>query len=327
MLFRVAGNFYWMGRYVERSAFTASLLSNQITEVSEAPTEYLSASWKSVFHSLKAPENESLLPDSKTLDEKTMDNFLLANAYAFVDYFTFERSHPYSILSQIFYVRENVRQNQEQLTSSIPPLINSYYNKLKNEELSNIWPDKIIDLYKEVEAFNYLFQGMIQDSMYQELSVDFIKMGLYIERFQNLAGFLINYISHLILSYKDEEPDLISLLLRYSAFDRYRQVHSLNLTLKKVLDFLFYDKKFSRSFQYSLQQIKQSLYAVEGQKINKDIKHSLNGIEKILKGKQKEGAIVHFLKQLDEESAKLHDAVNNRYLDEKLIVFTKQDQQ
>ena len=327
MLFRVASNFYWMGRYVERAAFTASLLSNQITEIAEAPTEYLSASWKSVFHSLKAPENESLLPDSGKSDEKTMDDFLLANAYAFVDYFTFERRHPYSILSQIFYVRENARQNQEQLTSSISPLINSYYNKLKNEDLSNIWPDKIIDLYKDVETFNYLFQGMIQDSMYQDLSVDFIKMGFYIERFQNLAGFLVNYISHLILSYKDEEPDLISLLLRCSAFDRYRKAHSLNLTLKKVLDFLFYDKKFSRSFQYSLQQIKQSLYAVEGQKINKDIEHSLHEIEKRLKEKQKGETIIYFLKKLDEESVKLHNAVNNRYLDEKLIVFTKQTQQ
>ena len=325
MLSRVANNFYWMGRYVERASCISRFLLVQMNEIPEDSPNFVSVSWKGIFDSLKIP----MFKDSTMIvgEEKVSDDFLLADAYTLVDHLTFETYHPWSILSCLTFARENARQNQGKISSLMWPHINKTYLRVKQISLKDLWPDKIIDLYKNILDFSYLFYGLTQDSLYQDEAVHFIQTGQYLERFQNTASLFENHIRS-IMSHKEEEEDLIGLLLRCGAFDNYRQIHSLNLKFRKVTDFLLYNSCFSGSLQFCNDKIKSSLFFIEGKKeSNSSIYRSLKKIEEQLKNSNTGQPLAQFLNSLHQESFRIGAAIDTIYMNYKSMdSFVQSDQ-
>ena len=322
MLSRVANNFYWMGRYVERTNCIARLLLIQINEMPQDSPDFVSASWEGILKSLQIPisnKNSLSRKENNIKTKKTIsDDLLLADAYTLVDHLTFESHHPGSILSCLGLVRENARQNQEKITRLVWPHINKTYLRIKKMQLVDLWPDKIIDLYKEVLEFSYLFYGLVQDSLYQDEAVHFIQMGRYLERFQNTSALFENHI-HFMLSHKEEEADLIGLLLRCGAFDNYRQVNSLDLTLRKSTNFLLYSNGFSGSLKFCNNKLKESLSSIQEKKdFNISIYQLLDEIEnKLHKTHFKHQSLVKFLNSLYQTSVEIDNTLNEVYLNQK----------
>ena len=189
MLVRTASNLYWMSRYIERASCLSQLLIVQMTEMPEDSVDFVLASWKKFFDrfSVSGFKNFS---SSEFKEEKTSERFLLANAYTFVDYFTFETYHGGSILSCLGFARENARQSQEKITRLMWPHINKTYLQAKDMQLKDLWPYKIIDFYRDILKFSYLSYGMARDLLCQDELAHFIQIGRFLERFQNTASFL-----------------------------------------------------------------------------------------------------------------------------------------
>ena len=326
MLSRVADNFYWMGRYMERANCLSRLLLIQIQEMPEDTPDFLSASWKGIFYSLKIPHEGGFLIDEKE-PANSSDDFLLADAYTLIDYLTFETYHSGSILSCLEYARENARQNREKITGFMWPHINKTYLRVKKTNLQGLWPDKVINLYKDILESVYLFYGLVEDSLYQNEAVYFIQMGRYLERFQNTTSLIESHIQ-LMMSRKEEEEDLIGLLLRCGALDHFRQVYSLDLKFRKVIEFLFYDSNFSGSLKFCSSQLKKSLSLIEKKdKFNGSIYQTLEGIETQMQNPNIDRPMAQFLNFLYKDSVQANEQLSSLYLTYKSFdVFTKSDQ-
>ena len=52
MLARVAADFYWLGRYVERVEQTARLLEYQLTRLVDRPADELAVGWGAIYRTL-----------------------------------------------------------------------------------------------------------------------------------------------------------------------------------------------------------------------------------------------------------------------------------
>ncbi len=327
MLSRVANNFYWMGRYMERASCMSRLLLAQINEMSEDSSDFISAGWKGLFDSLRLPNlKEGFLLKAKN-ESPASDDFLLADAYTLADYLTFETYHGGSILNCLEFVRENAHQNQEKLAGPVWPHINRYYLRFKKMSLKDLWPDKIVDFYKDVLEFTGLFYGLTQDALYQDESARFIQMGRYLERFQNTASIFENHISSM-MAHKEDEEDLIGLLLRCGALDSYRLARSLDLKLRKVTNFLIHDSAFPRSLQFSSQKIKESLIFIEEKRdFNAPIYQSVETLGKKLNEKSLGRPLAQFLSGLYQESAQIHQAIDKIYFNRKgLEAYAPHDQ-
>lgn len=317
MLSRVANNFYWMGRYMERTRCLSRLLLIQIQEMPEDSSGFLSASWKGLFYTLKIPAlGGGFLIDEKESSDLS-DDFLMADAYTLLDYLTFE-SHPGgSLLNYLERIRENARQNREKITSLMWPHINKTYLNVKNQHLEDLWPDKMIDFYKSLLESVYFFYGLVEDSLYHNEGFFFIQMGRYIERLQNTSGIIESHI-RFMLHHKEEDSDLTGLLLRCEAFDNYRQVHSLDFRFRKVIHFLFYDLNFSASLIFSARRLREYLSFIEKKnKVNSSVYKCLEEIEKPLQSEALDRPLVQILSFLYKRTAKLSDTFSNLYLMQK----------
>jgi len=321
VLSRVAYDFFWMGRYVERASCISRLLLIQMNEIPEDTSEFVSASWEGLFKSLRLSNvdqslisSDDRLGSSNDSKSKASDDFLLADAYTLVDHLTFETYHQGSILNCIECVRERARHNQAVLPKSMWLPINKMYLRMKSLNLQDLWPHKVIDLYQEIMEFSVLFYGLVEDSFYQNESVHLIQMGRYTERFQIQVSIFEHHI-HILFGHKEEELDLIGLLIRCGAFDNYRQIHSLDLTLPKVIHFLLYSLQFTGSLKFCNDQIKKSLASIEPKnRSNESIYQALVDIDKKLQTTHPEGTPLKlFLSQLYQDSCVVNDKLNQVY--------------
>ncbi len=317
MLSRVASDFYWIGRYVERSHCISRLLLVQIEEIPEDSPDFVSASWQGLFRSLRVQSLGENLLSSNDKNNKISDDFLLADAYTLVDYLTFETYHQGSILNCLEFVRENARQNQATIPKSMWPPINKIYLRVKSLDLQNLWPSKIIDLYKDILEFSYLFSGLVQDSVYQNEVVHFIQIGRYLERFQNTVALFESHI-HFLLGHKEEESDLMGFLVRCGAFDNYRQVYSLDLTLSKVTEFLLHSPGFTGSLRFCKDRMRESLSVIEKKgKSDTAVFKPLKDIDqKLTQGYFNQQNLKEFLNSLYEESLNIDKTLNEIYFNQ-----------
>ena len=314
MLARTASNFYWMGRCIERASCLSQLLIVQMTEIPEDSFDFISAGWEGIFDRFNiAGFKKDFLPN-QVKEGETSDDFLLADAYTFVDFLTFETHHSGSILSCLSFARENARQSQEKITKLIWPHINKTYLQAKDMQLKDLWPHKIIDFYKDILKFSYSFYGMTQDSLYQNESVHFIQIGRFLERFQNTTSVFENHI-RLMINQKEEEEDITGLLLRCGAFDSYRQLYSLDLTFRNTIDFLLYSDRFSSSLRFCTNEIKEALISIE-KKGSTPVHQSLERIEKQLEKGHANQPITDFLNSLYQESVWISEMIDKTYFNQ-----------
>ena len=317
MLSRVANDFYWIGRYVEKAHCISRLLLVQINEMPADSPDFVSASWQGIFRSLRVQGLEENLLSNDNKKNKVSDDFLLADAYTLVDHLTFETYHQGSISSCLEFVRENARQNQASIPKLMWPPINKIYLQIKSLDLKDLWPGKIIDLYKDILEFSYLFYGLVQDAVYQNEAVHFIQMGRYLERFQNTASLFESHI-HFLLNQKEEESDLMRVLLRCGAFDNYRQIHSLDLTLPKVVDFLLRSPGFTGSLQFCNDRMTELLSIIEGKGVShtsayKSLRHVDQKLNQSHFEKQDLKKTLNFLYG---ESFNMNQALNTTYFNQ-----------
>ena len=316
MLARTASNFYWMGRCIERASCLSQLLIIQMTEIPEDSFDFISAGWEGIFDRFNiAGFKKDFLPD-KVNEGKTSDDFLLADAYTFVDFLTFETHHAGSILSCLSFARENARQCQEKISKLIWPQINKTYLRTKNMQLIEFWPHKIVGFYKDILNFSCLFYGITRDSLYQNESAHFIQTGRFLERFQNTTSVFENYI-RLMINRKEEEEDITGLLLRCGAFDSYRQLYSLDLTFRNTIDFLLYSSYFSGSLKFCTNEIKKALSSIEKrEEKTTPIFQSLERIEKQLEKGHSDQPITDFLNALYQESVWTGEIIDKTYFNQ-----------
>lgn len=258
MLSRVANSIYWMNRYIERAENYARFMSVNFNLALDLPPN----------------EEEQWEP----LLIATADNYLFATLYQeatrdnVIEFMTFDKRNPNSIVSCLYSARENARTIRECISKEMWEKLNELYLHVRDAAQRehtdlNHWQDFLNDVKMGVQ----LIYGIVDATITRNESWHFGRIGRFLERADKTSRFLdVQYFTLLPSSESvGSTLDLMfwsAVLKSVSAYNMYRQQYrTLNPTT--IVEFLILDKRFPRSIAHCIRQAELSLYEVSGSHI------------------------------------------------------------
>jgi len=259
MLSRAADTCFWLSRYIERAENTARILDVNMQLLLDYDTHASDAGkhhWQPLLASLEAQELFAKLFDR--IDAETVMQFL-----------TFEKQNPNSIISSICDARENARTIREQISSSMWEHLNRLYLYLQSPSAKSDFLGSPHDFYRRVVEGSHLFQGVTDATMSHSEGWQFIQVGKYVERADNTSRLLdIKY--HILLPSGEQVGGVVDLtqwmavLRSCSAIEAHLKATGGTLTPWNVAEFLILDDAFPRSIRFCVDQMDEGLREIGG---------------------------------------------------------------
>ena len=254
MLSRVADSLYWMSRYVERAENVARFIEVNLNLLIDSPLEL----------------KEQWLPIVKTSGDIELfeQNYNALSKENVIDFLTFDRENPNSIISCLKSARENSRSVREIISSETWIQINSFYNFLNNDNSRNLALEDPHEFYTRIVTHSHSFIGVINSTMSHNEGWQFCRLGRFVERADKTSRILdVKYFLLLPSVYDVGTPiDFISwaaLLKSASGYEMYRKKFR-RITPTNVAKFLILDTEFPRSILYCVNVALESVKAITG---------------------------------------------------------------
>lgn len=253
MLSRTADAIYWLARYVERAENVARFVDVNYTLALDLPYES-AAQWKPM---VLTTGDESEFTDR-------YDDFSEQNV---VQFLTFDRDNPNSILSCLWQARENARTVRDTISSELWEQVNQFYLLVKQASKRDALesPHKF---FAEIKQASHLCTGIADSTMSHGEAWQFARLGRTLERADKTARILdVKY--YMLLPNSDHvgspyDALLWSALLKSaSAFEMYRKRFRVILP-DRVVEYLMLDPHFSRSMRFSIIGAERSLRLITG---------------------------------------------------------------
>lgn len=260
MLCRAADSLFWMSRYIERAENNARMLDVNLQLLLDFDPHGLPSTedqeWKSVIDTLE---------DHEVFQEIHG----VATAESVIDFVTFERRNPNSILSSIVRARENARSVREQISSEMWERLNELYlylNDIGARARCQAGPHQffhhIID-----ESHNFI--GTTDATMTHGEGWDFIQCGKMIERADRTSRILdIKY--HILLPSGErvggniDTIQWMAVLRSCSAMEAYLKLYVGEVAPWKVAEFLILNDLFPRSIRFCVQRLDNAIHRITG---------------------------------------------------------------
>ena len=242
MLSRVANSIYWMCRYIERAENVARFISVNLNLLLDMPSEE-DKHWEPLV--MITGDQEQFTEKQQTYDQVSVINFL-----------TFDRDYPNSILSCLASARENARSIREIISSEMWEHINTFYLELsdpKNQPMALQDPHRF---FKIIQMRSHLFTGLMDSTMSHGEAWNFARMGMMLERADKTSRILdVKYFMLLpqvdLVNTPIDNIQWTAVLKSASAFEMYRKEHHL-ITPRMVASFLILDNDFPRSIRHCI---------------------------------------------------------------------------
>ncbi|BBP44802.1 hypothetical protein THMIRHAS_01750 [Thiosulfatimonas sediminis] len=249
MLSRVAERVYWLARYIERIENTARLTKVHAQLMFDLPKS-VEMSW---YGLVQITSNEDYFAE-RFGDERSEQNCM---ALLLTD-----RNNPASLMSSLWWARENIRTTRDILPREAWIHINELYLLTKQRQNDFNERKKRNALLSEIIRACQAFTGMLAGTMSQNETYHFLKLGMYIER-ADMTTRLIDegglYVSQ--QQFDNEEDTYFAsilwahLLRSISSYFMYRLQYQTEISGPEVLQFLTQDEHFARSVNYCLHEI------------------------------------------------------------------------
>jgi uncharacterized alpha-E superfamily protein len=253
MLSRVADSIYWLNRYVERAENIARFVDVNLN-LSLDSTLGMNQQWKPLV--LTTGDLDLF---NERYGEATAENV--------IQFLTFDREYPNSIIYCLESARENARSIREVISSEMWEEINDFYLMVKDTaRIGKI--DELSNFFAKVKSSSHLFTGVMNATMSHNEGWHFGRIGRLIERADKTARILDVKYFILLPSMRDigtplDELQWISLLRSASAYEMYRKCqHRINPD--RIAEFLILDREFPRSIQFCLREAEKSLHHIAG---------------------------------------------------------------
>lgn len=252
MLSRVAERVYWLARYIERVENTSRLAKVHAQLMFDLPKS-IPFSW---YGLVQITGNEDYF-EQHYGDDKSEQNCMAM--------LLSDRDNPASLISSLWWARENIRTTRDILPREAWVHINELYLMVKAQQQDFQDRTKRNALLSQIIRGCQAFSGMLSGTMSNNETYHFLKLGLYIER-ADMTTRLIDeggmYVSQQKFEHEDEahfNSILWAHLLRsISAYFMYRLQYQTEIAGQEVLQFLTQDTHFARSVTYCLNEM-QSL--------------------------------------------------------------------
>ncbi|MFQ5588356.1 MAG: alpha-E domain-containing protein [Nitrospiria bacterium] len=254
MLSRTAEMFFWIGRYIERTEYTARLADvHYDLHLESADLKETAVDWERYLD-----DRGDLAAYRALYEQIETDNVL--------DFLVLSKQNPNSLANLVQMARENARGIQDQLSIEAWHHLNSFHLNLKSRTLHELKANPHY-LLNHIKSECYTLAGVFRSTLLRGEGWTFFRLGKNIERAGQTARLLI----HPVLLTASPSPrnlsdyqQCIALLKSASAHQSYRKVYSGKLSPKKIVQFLLFHDRFPRSVRFSVGVIQQQLRALSG---------------------------------------------------------------
>ena len=254
MLSRVADSIYWMSRYVERAENVARFIDVNLNLMLDTP-DGAGQQWQPLVNTTGDHEDFS-----KRYGEATQQNV--------IQFLTFDRDNPNSIISCLRGARENARSVREIISSEMWLGLNQFYLTVNDAAGGSKGLESPHDFFTEVKLNSHLFTGVTDATMTHGEPWHFCQLGRMLERADKTSRILDVKYFILLRSVADvgtpfDDVQWAAVLRSASAFEMYRQRHG-RISPKGIVQFLLLDAEFPRAIRFCLSQARDSFYAISG---------------------------------------------------------------
>lgn len=261
MLSRTADHLFWMSRYTERAENTARMLSvSYDTAMLPLRPENARRTWLGVL------SISELIPAFEaSFREVTRDNVLR--------FMVADESNPASIVSCLRAARENARAVRGALTTEVWETQNQTWLALRKQMAEGAFERDPGQFFEWVKYRSHLSRGVVLGTMLQDETLNFLRLGTFLERADNTARLLdvrfhaIEHDYHGVTSVrKGAQPfdfyHWSALLRSVSAFEVYRKVYRDVITPERVAELLVLRSDMPRSLHACMKEVVYNLKAV-----------------------------------------------------------------
>jgi uncharacterized alpha-E superfamily protein len=250
MLKRIAGNLFWLARYLERAEWRARLLDVNYRLLVENPIEAKDEWWP-------------VLAVTGEWD-------LFAEYYAAYDersilaFFTFDPHNLSSIASCIEYARENCRAARNRISSELWLEINTMHLEAKRWTSELMLSSGVVPFFAELRERFYRISGTMQSTLPRDSGYDFLSLGRWLEAAENVTR-LLDTKYHFLLPRPDDAGSALDLsqwgaLLRSaSALEAYRSAYGNSIGIERVVEFMLFDAAFPRAARFCVERLEMAL--------------------------------------------------------------------
>ncbi len=252
MISRVADHGFWFGRYLERAESTARLLATTHNLALDAELEP-SACWGPVV--VVAGEEERFKDRNLSWsDGEQVEQFL-----------TWEEESGVSIKKSITAARWNARSIREVVSLEAWETINEMHLWIGSTDARAQFDQHRYDFYRRVRQSTQLCLGLLRSTMLHDEPLDFIWLGVLLERVSQTAR-ILDVHHHAFLQAQRHEVVAtslwLSLLRSLSGMEPFMKRHQGRVTPDAVARFLIGEDKFPRSIAYCVRSAYDRLCAI-----------------------------------------------------------------
>lgn len=257
MLARVAANFYWMGRYIERTKQTIRLVRYPLDRLVDRTGNEIAVAWEVVYRTLGQSPPEA--PESS----EEAETFLMMDAYTLAGSLIEEASNPESILSCWSTARENARQVRSHLPLPVWTCLNQGYLWMRDSDLPTAWASGPAAFVGEATDRLRHLAGVMDALMYRDDGWRFMVLGGFVERVQHQAAFLGAWVELGRRVRGESVLPWADLLRICGAYEVYSRHYSMDVRQEQVLVFLVQDPELPRSLRFSMRLIEEMLAGID----------------------------------------------------------------
>jgi len=288
---RVADHCFWLGRYLERTENTARVL--QVTGALALDAELPA---RRCWHPLVIVSGQ---------EEDYVARFgrdALGDAERVQRYLTRDPKNPVSLLRSIAAARENARSIREVISLELWQVVNELHVFLASEEADAMYERDRDALYARVQRSTQLALGLLRSTMLHDAPLDFVWLGVLLERVGQTAR-MLDVQHHALVAEGAPHAVLetalwLSLLRACSGFEAFMKRSRGKVTGPAVAGFLILEPRFPRSVRYCVTAAKERVVALceEGELPAEEAVATLSALEASLQAlvpDELHGARVH----------------------------------
>jgi uncharacterized alpha-E superfamily protein len=175
MLSRVADAIYWLNRYVERAENIARFIDVNLNLLLDVPVG-VEHQWEPLV----------MTTGDRAIFQERYGAATIENV---VQFLTFDRDYPNSILSCLYSARENARSVREVISSEMWERVNGFYLMLQ-EAAKRPPMEQLPQFFSEVKLASHLFAGVMDGTMSHNEGWHFGQVGRLLERADKTARIL-----------------------------------------------------------------------------------------------------------------------------------------
>ena len=257
MISRVADHAFWLGRYVERAESTARLLSTTRSLALDGELEP-AACWRPVV--VVAGEEHGYAARTAG-DLAAWDDGDRVEAFLATD-----PEVSASIVRSIAAARDNARSIREVVSLEAWESLNELYLWSKGDAARAEFAERRFGYYRHVREATQLVLGLMRSTMLHDEPLDFIWLGVMLERVSQTARILdVQHHAYTSLTSHHEvvETSLwLSLLRSLSGFEPFMKQCRGRVDAEAVAGFLIREARFPRAIAFCVHAAYQRLAAI-----------------------------------------------------------------